>query len=151
MGYFSIMKEFVHLHLHTQYSVLDGANKISPLIERAKECGQTAIAITDHGNMHGAIEFYSKAVGGGIKPIIGCEAYITPGSRKDKRPRSQGGEGTNHITLLAANMTGYRNLCKLVSLGYTEGFYFKPRIDHEILEEFNEGIICLSEIGRAHV
>lgn len=138
------MKSFVHLHLHTQYSVLDGANKIAPLIERAKSRGQAAIAMTDHGNMHGAVEFYSAAVGAGIKPIIGCEVYLTSGDRRDKRPRSQGGAETHHLTLLASNMVGYRNLCKLVSLGYSEGFYFKPRIDHELLEQFNEGIICLS-------
>jgi DNA polymerase-3 subunit alpha len=138
------MSEFVHLHLHTQYSVLDGAIKISDLADRAKQYGQKAIAMTDHGNMHGAIDFYKAARSRDIKPIIGCEAYITTGSRKDRTIRSAGGPTTHHITLLSKDLIGYRNLCKLVTLAHLEGFYFKPRIDFELLEELNEGLICLS-------
>ena len=136
--------EFTHLHLHTQYSVLDGALKITNLVQRLKELGQSSVAMTDHGNMHGAIEFYQKTTKAGIKPIIGCEVYITAGSRFEKVPFNQGGPRTHHLTLLAMNMTGYKNLCKLVTLGYVEGFYFKPRIDKELLAQHSEGIICLS-------
>ena len=138
------MSDFVHLHLHSQYSVLDGAIKLHELVKRAKQLGQTAIAVTDHGTMHGAIEFYQAAVAEEIKPIIGCEVYITSGSRHEKVPTSQGGAQTYHLTLLAKDKLGYQNLCKLVTLGFTEGFYFRPRIDHEILKEFNQGLICLS-------
>ncbi len=140
----AVVNQFVHLHLHTQYSLLDGANKIPDVIERAKSIGQSALAITDHGNMHGAIEFYSAAQGLGIKPIIGCELYVTSGSRFEKKMRAQGGEGTYHLTVLASNMVGYRNLCRLATLAYREGFYFKPRVDHELLERYNEGLIALS-------
>jgi len=136
--------DFTHLHLHTQYSVLDGAIKISNLVNRLKEIGQTAVAMTDHGSMHGAIEFYQKTTNAGIKPILGCEVYISAGSRLEKVPPNQGGARTHHLTLLAMNKTGYKNLCKLVTLGYVEGFYFKPRIDKDLLAEHSEGIICLS-------
>ncbi|MCB0354929.1 MAG: DNA polymerase III subunit alpha, partial [Bdellovibrionales bacterium] len=135
---------FVHLHLHTQYSLLDGLNKIDPVIQRAAAIGQPAIAMTDHGNMHGAIQFYESCQKSGIKPIIGCELYVTPGSRHDRRPVSQGGEGHNHLTILAMNNVGYQNLCRLVSLSYREGFYFKPRVDHELLARYHEGLIALS-------
>ncbi len=138
------MSQFVHLHLHTQFSVLDGANKISPLIERAKELGHAAVGMTDHGNMHGAIEFYQAAMQAEVKPVIGCEAYITSGSRHDKTPKGQGGAGINHLTLLAANLEGYKNLCRIISYGFLEGFYFKPRIDFELLEQYHSGLICLS-------
>lgn len=138
------MSRFVHLHLHTQYSLLDGAIKIKELVARAKELGHEAIAITDHGVMHGAVEFYEAAKSYGIRPIIGCETYITSGSRFDKTPRAQGGAQTHHLTLLATNLTGYRNLCRLVTQGYTEGFYFKPRIDFDLLKECHEGLVCLS-------
>lgn len=138
------MKGFCHLHLHTQYSLLDGANKLPDILNTAKERDQNAIAMTDHGNLHGAIEFYSEAKKIGIKPIIGCELYVTPGSRFDKKMERHGGEGTNHLTVLAANNEGYRNLCALSTLGYREGFYFKPRVDHELLSRFNEGLIVLS-------
>ncbi|MDD2942868.1 MAG: DNA polymerase III subunit alpha [bacterium] len=138
------MSGFTHLHLHTQYSVLDGANKIKPLLARAREMGQTSIGMTDHGNMHGVIEFYSAAKEVGLKPIVGCEVYLTSGSRFERKRSSQGGASTHHLTLLAMNSEGYRNLCRLVSLAYIEGFYFRPRIDHEILAQFNKGIICLS-------
>lgn len=135
---------FVHLHLHTQYSLLDGANKISEIVSRAQGLGFPAVAMTDHGNLHGALEFYYAAKKVGIKPLIGCELYVTSGSRFDKRPKSQGGAGTYHLTVLAQDKVGYKNLIRLVSLAYKEGFYFKPRVDHELLEQCNEGLIVLS-------
>ena len=136
---------FVHLHCHTQYSLLDGANKIDPLIERAKDLGQPAIAMTDHGNMFGAVEFYRKAVAAGIKPILGCEVYVAPGSRYERQGIDRGNKEYNHhLILLAMDNEGYRNLCRLVTHGFTEGFYYKPRIDKELLREFNAGIIALS-------
>lgn len=138
------MSQFVHLHLHTQYSLLDGANKLKEVIAHAAQLGQPAIAMTDHGNMHGAVEFFYEAKRCGIKPIIGCELYVTPGSRHERKMRAQGGAGTCHLTVLAANKTGYHNLCKLSSLAYREGFYFKPRVDHELLERYSEGLIVLS-------
>lgn len=138
------MTQFCHLHLHTQYSLLDGANKVAEVVKRAATLGQNAIAMTDHGNMHGAVEFYSLAKSAGIKPIIGCELYVTPGSRFERKMRGQGGAGTCHLTVLAANKVGYHNLCKLSSLAYKEGFYFKPRVDHELLERYSEGLIVLS-------
>jgi DNA polymerase-3 subunit alpha len=138
------VSQFVHLHLHTQYSLLDGANKLKDVIAHAAQLGQPAIAMTDHGNMHGAVEFFYEAKKGGIKPIIGCELYVTPGSRHERKMRAQGGAGTCHLTVLAANKTGYHNLCKLSSLAYKEGFYFKPRVDHELLERYSEGLIVLS-------
>ncbi|MFO0415687.1 MAG: DNA polymerase III subunit alpha, partial [Pseudomonadota bacterium] len=138
------MSDFFHLHLHTQYSLLDGANKLPDVLERAAQLGQPAIAMTDHGNMHGAVEFYQEAKSAGIKPIIGCELYVTPGSRFERKMSSKGGAGTCHLTVLAANKTGYHNLCKLSSLAYKEGFYFKPRVDHELLERYSEGLIVLS-------
>ncbi len=139
---------FVHLHVHTQFSLLDGANKIGPLIEHAKASGMEAIAMTDHGNMFGAVEFYQKAKAAGIKPIIGCEAYLAPGKRTDRTqiPRSDDfdGGGNFHLILLAQNREGYRNLCKLLTAAYQEGLYYKPRIDKEILSELSGGIIALS-------
>lgn len=137
------MASFSHLHLHTQYSLLDGANKISEVIESAFKLGQPAIAMTDHGNMHGAIEFYSTAKKIGIKPIIGCELYVTSGSRIEKSPLNNG-SSNYHLTALAMNLTGYSNLCRLVSLSYLEGFYRKPRVDRELLERYNDGLIILS-------
>lgn len=138
------MSSFVHLHLHTQYSVLDGAIKLKELISYAKSCGQDAVAMTDHGVMHGAIEFYELAKSAGVKPIIGCEVYITPSSRFEKKLKSQGGSQLFHLTLLAKNKVGYHNLCKLITAGFTEGFYFKPRIDFELLKELNSGLVVLS-------
>lgn len=135
---------FVHLHLHTQYSLLDGVNKIPDVLERAHSLGQPAIAMTDHGNLHGAIEFYQAGKKIGIKPIIGCELYVTSGSRHERKLKSQGGAGTYHLTVLAKDITGYRNLCRLVTLAYREGFYFKPRVDHELLEAYSEGLVVLS-------
>lgn len=136
--------QFVHLHLHTQYSLLDGANKLPDVLQHAARLGQPAIGITDHGNLFGAAEFYDAALKIGIKPIIGCELYITPGSRFERKSRQQGGAGTHHLTVLAQNNTGYQNLCRLVTLAYREGFYFKPRVDHEILARYSEGLVILS-------
>ena len=137
-------KPFVHLHLHTQYSLLDGANKLPDILKKAHALEQPAIAMTDHGNMHGAVEFYTAAKKVGIKPIIGCEVYLNPVSRLERKPKDKGGAPTHHLTLLASDSDGYRNLCHLVSLAYREGFYFKPRIDHELLRRYNKGIIVLS-------
>ena len=133
---------FVHLHIHSEYSLLDGANRIKDLPVRAKELGMNAIAITDHGVMFGAIDFYKACKANGVKPIIGCEVYVAPRGRKDEEPKID--EKYNHLILLAKNNEGYKNLAKLVSLGFIEGFYYKPRIDKEILEKYHEGIICLS-------
>lgn len=138
------MSNFAHLHLHTQYSLLDGVNKVGDVVKRAASLNQPAIAITDHGNMHGAMEFYTYAKESKIKPIIGCEVYINPLSRHERKTKQQGGAPTHHLTLLAKNNKGYQNLCKLVSYAYKEGFYFKPRIDHDLLEQYHEGIIVLS-------
>lgn len=148
---------FVHLHLHTQYSLLDGANKIKNLMPQVQSYGMPAVAMTDHGNMFGAIEFYRTAAQHGIKPIIGCEMYLAPKSRTDRSPvraDDYEGGGNFHLILLAMNLEGYRNLCRLVSTGYTEGFYHKPRVDKEILREYNKGILALSgclsgELARA--
>ncbi len=149
---------FVHLHLHTQYSLLDGANKIDRLVPRVSQCGMPAVAMTDHGNMFGAVEFYKTAAKAGVKPIIGCEVYVAPGDRRDKQRvvRNDDHEtaGNYHLILLAMNKQGYQNLCRLVTAGYTEGFYYKPRIDKELLRELNGGLIALSgclasEVNRA--
>jgi DNA polymerase-3 subunit alpha len=134
---------FVHLHCHSHYSLLDGASPIDRLVSRTVELGMNALAITDHGNLHGALEFYQAAKGAGINPIIGYEAYIAPGSRFQKDAGSQK-ESSFHLTLLARDRTGFANLLQLATKAYLEGFYFKPRIDRELLEEFGEGIICLS-------
>ena len=134
---------FTHLHVHTQYSLLDGSSKINEIVARAKELGMSALAITDHGVMYGVIDFYRAAVKAGIKPIIGCEIYVTTGSRFD-REVSQGDDKYYHLVLLAENDTGYHNLIKIVSAGFTDGFYYKPRVDYEILEKYSEGIIALS-------
>ena len=133
---------FTHLHVHTEYSLLDGACRISRLVERAKELGQDALAITDHGVMYGVIDFYRECKKQGIRPIIGCEVYVAPRSRFDKTPELD--REYFHLILLCENQTGYQNLMKLVSLSYTEGFYNKPRVDYELLEKYHEGLICLS-------
>lgn len=136
---------FVHLHNHTHYSLLDGANNIKKLVAKAAKLKMPALAITDHGNMFGVLEFYQAAREAGIKPIIGMEAYIAPGSRKDKKGSGRGGtKSSYHLLLLAKNFTGYRNLMKLSSKAYLEGFYYKPRIDKELLREYHEGLICTS-------
>lgn len=132
--------EFVHLHLHSEYSMLDGACRLSLLPKAAKDLGFTALALTDHGNMFGAVTFYKECRKAGVKPIIGCEVYVAPGSRFEKNKDDR----YNHLTLLCENETGYRNLCKLVSAGYTEGFYSKPRVDDELLSLYHEGLIALS-------
>ena len=137
--------QFVHLHVHTQYSLLDGANQIDALVKETKNFGMPAVAVTDHGNLFGAIEFYQKATAAGIKPIIGCEAYMAPKSRRDREGQGQFAHNEYfHLILLAANRTGYQNLLKLASKAYLEGFYYKPRMDKELLAEHHEGLIALS-------
>lgn len=133
------MRRFTHLHVHTEYSLLDGASKIPQLVKYAKELGMDSLAITDHGVMYGAVEFYQECKKQGIKPIIGCEVYLTTGSHCEKSNR-----GMYHLILLAENDTGYHNLMKIVSIGQLEGFYYKPRIDKDVLRSYSEGIICLS-------
>lgn len=133
---------FVHLHVHTEYSLLDGACRISRLVSRAKELGQSALAVTDHGVMYGVIDFYRECKKQGVHPVIGCEVYVAPRSRFDKTFELD--RDYYHLILLCENNTGYRNLMKLVSLGFTEGFYNKPRVDRELLEKYHEGLICLS-------
>ena len=134
---------FTHLHVHTEYSLLDGSNKIKECVTRVKELGMDSVAITDHGVMFGVIDFYRAAKAEGIRPILGCEVYVANGSRFDREI------GTNedryyHLVLLAENNTGYNNLMKIVSKGFTEGYYYKPRVDMEVLEQYHEGIIALS-------
>ena len=135
---------FTHLHVHTEYSLLDGSSKIKELPARAKELGMDSLAITDHGVMYGVIDFYRACKAAEIKPIIGCEVYVAPGSRFDKEAIGQGDDRYYHLVLLAKDNTGYSNLMKIVSRGFTEGFYYKPRVDYEVLEKYHEGIIALS-------
>src|SRR3954471_6504999 len=144
---------FAHLHCHSHYSLLDGASPIDELVSRAKELGMNALAITDHGNLYGALEFYQACRGAGINPIVGYEAYVAPNSRHERSVGPKG-ESSYHLTLLAQNRTGFQNLVKLASKAFLEGFYHKPRIDRELLAEMNEGIVCLSgcvsgELSRA--
>ena len=134
---------FVHLHVHTEYSLLDGSNKIKEYVKRVKELGMDSAAITDHGVMYDVIDFYKEAVAAGINPIIGCEVYVAPGSRFD-RELTGGDDRYYHLVLLAENNTGYANLMKIVSCGFTEGYYYRPRVDMEVLQEYHEGIIALS-------
>lgn len=134
---------FTHLHVHTEYSLLDGSSKIKEITKRAAELGMDSLAITDHGVMYGVIDFYKAAKEAGIKPVLGCEVYVAPGSRFDKEAGT-GEDRYNHLVLLAENNTGYQNLMKIVSRGFTEGFYYKPRVDKELLREFHEGIIATS-------
>ncbi len=146
---------FTHLHLHTEYSLLDGSGKVGEMVARAKELGMEALAITDHGVMYGVIDFYKACMKEGIKPVLGCEVYTAPGSRFDKEADASE-KRYNHLILLAENNKGYENLMKIVSIGFTEGFYYKPRVDHEILEKYHEGLIALSaclagEVPRALV
>ncbi len=126
---------FAHLPVHTEFSLLDGAIRINKMLKKATGLGMEAVAITDHGNMFGAVEFYSQAIKAGIRPIIGCEVYIAPGSRKDRSPSPDGQPNAYHLVLLVTDETGYRNLSRLVTLGNLEGFYYHPRIDMEILRE----------------
>ena len=134
--------DFVHLHVHTEYSLLDGANRIRDLLKWAAGLGMKSIAITDHGVMYGVVDFYKEAVKNGIKPILGCEVYMAKRSRFDRQSGIDSDQG--HLVLLASNMQGYRNLMKIVSAGFTEGFYYKPRVDYELLEAYSEGLIALS-------
>ena len=134
---------FTHLHVHTEYSLLDGSNKISEYVARVKELGMDSAAITDHGVMYGVIDFYRAAKAAGINPVLGCEVYVAPGSRFDREAGS-GEDRYYHLVLLAENDQGYSNLMKIVSKGFVEGFYYKPRVDLELLEEYHEGIIALS-------
>lgn len=136
------MSNFVHLHIHSEFSLLDGANRIKDLPVRAKELGMDSIALTDHGVMYGAIDFYKACKAQGVKPIIGCEVYVAPRSRFDKEPNID--NKYNHLILLCKNNEGYKNLSKLVSIGFIDGYYYKPRIDLEVLEKYHEGLICLS-------
>ena len=134
-------RQFTHLHVHTEYSLLDGACRIDRMFDRLKAMGQTACAITDHGVMYGCVAFFDAAKAAGIKPIIGCEVYVATRTRFDKVNRI---DGNNHLILLCKNETGYKNLIKMVSAGFTEGFYSKPRIDKQLLEKYHDGLICLS-------
>src|SRR5256714_2378736 len=145
---------FVHLHLHTEYSLLDGASRPEALAKRVADLGMPACAITDHGNMFGAVEFYNAMKANGVKPIIGCEMYVAYGSRFDRssvEDQQADAGSNNHLIVLAANDTGYKNLVKLVSAGYTEGFYYKPRIDKDLLREHRDGLIVLSSCLKGEV
>src|SRR5262245_39332310 len=139
---------FVHLHCHTHYSLLDGANRIPELVARVKELGMNAVAMTDHGNLYGAIEFYKECKDAGVNPIIGYEAYVAPGKRTEREARRRGEAGF-HLTLLAQNATGFKNLVKMASLAFLDGYYYVPRIDKELLEQYRDGIICLSGCASA--
>jgi DNA polymerase-3 subunit alpha len=132
---------FVHLHVHTEYSLLDGMCRIPQLVARAKELGMTSVALTDHGNMYGAIDFYTTARSAGLKPLIGCELYVAPASRTSREPSSR---NPFHLTLIAKNTEGYHNLMQLVTKAHTEGFYYKPRVDRELLEQYHQGLVALS-------
>ena len=135
---------FAHLHVHTEYSLLDGSNKIKECISRVKELGMNSIAITDHGVMFGVIDFYRAAKAAGINPVLGCEVYVAPGSRFDKEAVGNGDDRYYHLVLLAENQEGYQNLMKIVSIGFTEGYYYKPRVDMDVLKKYSKGIIALS-------
>ncbi|MBI2075278.1 MAG: PHP domain-containing protein, partial [Candidatus Harrisonbacteria bacterium] len=143
---------FTHLHTHSHYSLLDGLAKIDALVARAKELGMDSLALTDHGNLYGAIEFYKKALSAGVKPILGVEAYIAPRDHKEKNPA--GAERYHHLILLAENLTGWNNLLKLTTIAHLDGFYYKPRMDKALLRTHHEGLIALSaclagEVARA--
>ena len=132
--------EFVHLHVHTAYSLLDGAIRVKDLLAQAQAYGMPAVAITDHGSLFGVLDFYQKAKAAGIKPLLGCELYVAPGSRQEKT-----GKGDNrHLVVLAENLEGYHNLIRLVTRAHQEGFYYRPRVDKELLQELNGGLIALS-------
>ncbi len=132
-------KRFTHLHVHTEYSLLDGASKIPDLVAYAKELGMDSLAITDHGVMYGVVDFYQECMKQSIKPIIGCEVYLASGSHLEKNNRDM-----YHLILLAENDVGYHNLMKIVSVGQLEGFYYRPRVDKDVLRTYSEGVICLS-------
>lgn len=135
-------KQFCHLHLHTEYSLLDGSGKVGELMKAAKELGMDSIAITDHGVMYGLVDFYKAAKDNGIKAILGCEVYVVAKSMHIKQPDKD--NSTHHLVLLVKNETGYQNLMKIVSAASIEGFYYKPRVDHNYLKEHSEGLIALS-------
>jgi DNA polymerase-3 subunit alpha len=141
---------FTHLHLHSQYSLLDGAISFDKLFARCRRLEMDSAALTDHGNLFGVIEFYTKAKTAGIKPVIGVEAYVAPTSRFE-RTKSSISDAAYHLILLAENNTGYKNLLKLASAAYLEGFYYRPRIDKELLAELNEGLICTSGCFKGEV
>src|SRR5437588_4492144 len=134
---------FVHLHCHTHYSLLDGASRIPELVARVKECGMNAVAMTDHGNLYGAIEFYRECRAAGLNPVISYEAYVAPARRTDREAKKRGDAGY-HLTLLARNAAGFKNLIKIASVAYLEGYHYVPRIDKELIEAHSEGLICLS-------
>src|SRR5437016_3707496 len=136
-------RSFVHLHCHSHCSLLDGASRIPELVARARELGMNALALTDHGNLYGAIEFYRECTAAGINPIIGYEAYVAPGKRDQREARRRGDAGY-HLTLLAKSRTGFQNLIKMASVAFLEGYHYVPRIDKELLASHSEGIICLS-------
>ena len=136
--------EFVHLHCHTEFSLLDGACRVDRLIDKASDLGFGSLAITDHGAMFGAINFYRAARARDIKPIIGCEVYVAPGSRHEKKSGARGKEAYYHLVLLARDEAGYHNLVRLATAAQLEGYYYKPRIDKELLAQHSEGLICLS-------
>ncbi len=142
---------FVHLHVHTEYSLLDGAIRINQMLNKAKHLGMDAVAITDHGNLFGAVQLFDKAAKRGIKPILGCEIYVAPGQRQDRSPSSDGGPNAYHLILLVMDDEGYKNLSRLVTLGHLEGFYYHPRVDMELLREFNGGLIALSACLKGNI
>jgi len=135
---------FVHLHVHSDYSLLDGASKIKEIVKRAAELEMPGIAISDHGVMHGVIDFYEACKSQGIRPILGCEVYVAPRTMFDKDPKLDGQKETCHLLLLAENQTGYSNLMKVVSQAHLKGFYYRPRVDHNLLAAHSEGLICAS-------
>src|SRR5437762_9637186 len=143
------MADFVHLHNHSEFSLLDGLQKTKNMVEYAKELGMKALAITDHGNMYGAIKFYKACVEAEIKPIIGCEIYVAKRSLHDKDAGVD--KDYNHLILLAENEKGYKNLMKIVTVSYLEGYYYKPRTDLELLKQYHEGLICLSACVNGYV
>ena len=143
------MSDFVHLHLHTEFSLLDGACRVDELLDQAQKLGMPALAVTEHGNMFSAVTFHDYARKKGVKPILGCEVYVAPGDRRTKSGTP--GETANHLVLLAETNEGFHNLIKLVSSGYTEGFYYKPRIDKDLLAQHSKGLIGLSSCLKGEV
>lgn len=142
---------FVHLHVHTEFSLLDGAIRINKLLSKARNLGMEAVAITDHGNIFGAVQFFSQAAKAGVKPILGCEVYVAPGRRQDRSPASGGSPNAYHLVLLVMNIEGYKNLCRLVTLSHLEGFYYHPRVDMDLLRDLNGGLIALSACLKGHI
>src|SRR5947209_6646516 len=141
-------RSFVHLHCHSHYSLLDGASRIPELVTRARELGMNALALTDHGNLYGAVEFYRECKSAGLNPIVGYEAYVASGARQERDARRRG-EAGYHLTLLAQNRTGFKNLIKLASSAFLEGYHYVPRIDKELLAAYKDGLICLSGCASA--